>query len=97
MEITGVIQHQIEDHLHALAMGGGEKPMEEEIPRSGWMSLKEVMSYPHPAGWGYTGVARALHKPAEVRQTAGQPLEIADAIAVAIGVAPNDQLIDDGA
>ena len=36
MEITGVIQHQIEDHLHALAMGGGEKPMEGgEIPQIG--------------------------------------------------------------
>ena len=28
MEITGVIQHQIENHLHALTMGGGQKPME---------------------------------------------------------------------
>ena len=35
-------------------------------------------------------------KPAQIGQAGGQALEVTDAIAIAIGIAANDELIDDG-
>ena len=54
MQVTGVIQHQVQNHAHALAMGRREEPMEGgEIPQIRMDSgeIRDVVA-PVPQGGG---------------------------------------------
>ena len=99
MQVTGVVKHQVQNHAHALAMGRREEPMEGgEIPQIRMDSgeIRDVVA-PVPQGGGINrGQPEGVDpQPTQVGQPRRKPLEITGAIAIPIGIAANDQLIDD--
>ena len=99
MQVTGVVQHQVQNHAHALAVGRREEPVEGgEIPQIRMDSgeIRDVVA-PIPQGGGIDrGQPEGIDpQPTQIGQPRRKPLEITGAIAIPIGIAANDQLIDD--
>ena len=99
MEIAGVIENQVEDDAHPLAMSRREKAMERCKITQIRMNACEIGDVipPIPQGrWIDRRQPQGLHsEPAQIGQTSAQAFEIADTVSIAVGVAAHDQLIDD--
>ena len=98
MEITGVVQDQVENYPYPLTVGSCQKAMKRCQITKIWMNtfeISDVISTIPQWGWIDRRQPKGFHpKPTQVRQTRCQTFEVTNAIAVPVGVAANDQLVD---
>ena len=101
MQITGVVQHQIQNHPHVLAVGRREEPVKgRQVAQIGMNSreIGDVMAAIPQRRWIDRRQPERLHpKPAQIGQPRSQSLEIPRSVTVAIGKAANDELVNNGA